>query len=367
MRCLHGSPHRAVAALLVLAACEPPPPAKSTPGPAPVSVHVMRAEALRPVIQVFGVVEAVEAMDINVDFTAVVQRMHVDAGDRVEAGELIAELDTRKLSLNLRRAEQAAAEAAAMLAEAQRSLRRRERLAEERIITEEELDRARSLLDSRLASHRQAQAQADLAARELAGSAVRAPLSGVIDRRHAGVGETVLAGEPLFRLQAVDGLRVRAWVSELQVNALAVGEPATLRLRAWPEREINARVDSIGIDADPRTGNFPLWLRLPKIVVGARPGMTASARLQGLPVPGVLRLPEAALVDRARRKVVFVVRDGRAVEVAPRLAAGFSNQLVALSGLADGDRVIVSGLARVVDGAAVVATPATPPVSVHSR
>ena len=349
----------AAAALCALSACDEMPAPSPPPAAVPVAVHEMRAESIRPTIRAFGVVEALEAVDINIDFTGVVRRVHVDVGDRVAAGELLAELDRSKLSLNLRRAEQAAVQAVAALAEARRNLRRRERLARERTITEEELDRARSALDARLASQRQAQAQAALAARELADSAVRAPVAGVIDARAVAVGETVLAGEPLFRLQAVDGLRVLVWVSEVQVNALRVGDTATVSFRAWPAATTVARIDSIGIDADPRTGNYPVRLLLPKTVAGLRPGMTASARIEGLAMASVYRLPEAALVDRHRRKVVYVVRDGVAVETVPRLAAGFSDQLLALSGLGDGDLVIVSNLARVIDGAEVVVRPAS--------
>ncbi len=343
-----------------LAGCEPPPVAALAPAAkVPVTVQTLRAAAIRPVIQAFGVVEAVDTVDVNVDFTAIVKRMRVDVGDRVSAGELLAVLDAQKLELNRQRAEQGVAAAAAAQAEAESNWRRRASLGDEGIVTAEELDHTRAMRDSRRASHREAQAQLALAVRALADSEVRAPVNGVIDTRRAGVGETVLAGTPLFRLQAVDALRTLVWVGEAQVNALRVGVTATVSFRAWPGRSAPARIDSIGINADPQTGNFPVRLLLPKNVFALRPGMTASVRILGLPVPGALLLPEAALVDRHRRKTVFVLRDGVAVATAPALAAGFSDRIVVLSGLADGDRVIVSNLARLVDGVAVQARAST--------
>ena len=85
-----------------------------------------------------------------------------------------------------------------------------------------------------------------------------------------------------------------------------------------------------------------------------RPGMTASVLLQGVRVPGALMLPEAALLDRDRQRVVFVFDGGRARQVVPQLAAGFSNRLQVISGLEAGDEVIVAGHRALLDGTAVV-------------
>ena len=84
-----------------------------------------------------------------------------------------------------------------------------------------------------------------------------------------------------------------------------------------------------------------------------RPGMTAAAVLEGIGVPDVLLLPEQSLVDRQRRRVVFVVEQGVAHMREPLLAAGFSNRLQILAGLAPGDQVVVEGQSLLVDGASV--------------
>ena len=81
--------------------------------------------------------------------------------------------------------------------------------------------------------------------------------------------------------------------------------------------------------------------------------MTARAELQGISVPDALLLPESALVDRNRRRVVFVVEEGVAHLREPLLAAGFSNRLQILDGLVAGDKVVVAGQSHLLDGDAV--------------
>ena len=81
--------------------------------------------------------------------------------------------------------------------------------------------------------------------------------------------------------------------------------------------------------------------------------MTASATLDGIRIENALLLPEKALVDRDRRRVVFVVEEGVAHIREPLLAAGFSNRLHILDGLSAGDRVVLAGQPNLLDGTAV--------------
>ena len=85
-----------------------------------------------------------------------------------------------------------------------------------------------------------------------------------------------------------------------------------------------------------------------------RPGMTAGVTLDGITVEDALLLPEEALVDRERRRVVFVVEDGVAVKREPLLGAGYSNRLHILAGLAAGEQVVVAGHGRLLHGTAVL-------------
>jgi RND family efflux transporter MFP subunit len=246
------------------------------------------------ILDAYGVVEPAEDVAITVDFSAPVKTVHFEEGQQVEQGQLLIELDSRKRDLRLRQAVTAVEE-----------------------------------------------------------SLVLSPASGIIDRRSVEPGETVMPGQLLGSVQAVDRVRVRVHVGEREVNDLRVGADAEVRSPGVRGRIYQAKVEAVGIKADAETGNFPVKLTLPNEDGLLRPGMTARVRLWGLTNAHALLIPDDALVDRRRRRVVYVVRDGRAVEVEPLLRASVGERIPVLEGLKAGARLVVEGMEQLVEGSPV--------------
>tara|TARA_R110000823_G_scaffold27609_3_gene80304 strand:+ start:3996 stop:5114 length:1119 start_codon:yes stop_codon:yes gene_type:complete len=345
--------------LFVLAACSESSEApagiaeQAAPQPAApidVVVHTLRARDWQSVINTFGVIEALEEVSVAAELSGTVSAVHVHEGDRVTAGQLLLELDPEKRRLAAREAEQAMQRARTALQDARLKLSRRSDLAERESVSREVLDSAQLAVDSAAAAYQQALATHRLAERELADTRIHSPTDGLVDVRTVEAGESVQAGASLIILQAVHGLRVHTWVSEADILQMRPGNKAAVSVAGLAGRTFPARVQWVGVNADPQTGNFPVKLILDNTAATLRPGMTASIELTSVSVPDVLLLPEEALVDRQRRRVVFVVADGVAQKREPLLAAGFSNRLQVLEGLRAGDSVVVEGQSRLLDG-----------------
>jgi membrane fusion protein (multidrug efflux system) len=244
--------------------------------------------------------------------------------------------------------------AKATLKEARQKLERRRNLAERETISAEVLDAAQLAVDMATAAYQQALSSAELAKRELADTQIFSPTDGLVDVRAVEVGEAVQAGASLITLQAVHGMRMQTWVSEADIAHIRAGAPANVTVSGIVGRDYAANIEWVGVNADPATGNFPVKLILSGDTHMLRPGMTARAELQSISTPDALLLPEAALIDRNRRRVVFVIEDGVAHLREPLLAAGFSNRLRVLDGLAVGDKVVVSGHRDLLDGDPVI-------------
>jgi len=347
---------------LALAACGeqqetlPSPPNVSNVA-APVEVRELSLQDWQGTVRSFGVVEALEEVNVAAELSGTVAAVHVDEGDRVEVGQLLLELDPRKRQLALAQAEQQVQRARAGLEEARLKLQRRRDLAERESVSREILDNAQLAVDAANAAYQQAQAARELAARELADTSIYSPTDGLVDIQAVEAGEPVQAGARLVTLQAVQGLRVHTWVSEADIVNIRAGAHAGVSVSGLPGLEFTARVEWVGVNADPATGNFPVKLILGEDATSLRPGMTATVVLDGVTVEGALLLPESALVDRERRRVVFVVEDGVARLREPLLAAGFSNRLRILAGLSAGDLVVVAGQGALLDGT---------PVTIHA-
>jgi membrane fusion protein (multidrug efflux system) len=304
-------------------------------------------------LEAYGVVESAEDVAITVDFSASVTAVHFEEGQRVEQGHLLIELDSRKRDLRLTQATTAVKETRAGLEEARHDLQRRRGLADRGAVSREDLDRSEIALRRATARYEDALAAHSLAKRELTESRVLSPVSGIVDRKSVEQGETVMPGQLLGSVQAVDRVRVRAYVSEREVNDLRIGARAEVRSASVPGGIFQAKVEAVGIKADPKTGNFPIKLTLPNEDGLLRPGMTTRVRLQGLTHSETLLIPDDALVDRRRRRVVYVVRDGQAVEVEPLLRASVAEHIPVIDGLKPGDRLVVAGMEQLVDGSPV--------------
>lgn len=318
-----------------------------------VEVQELRPQTWQGTISTFGVVEALEEVNVAAELSGTVQAVHINEGDSVQRGQLLLELDPQKRQFAVERSEQQVQRARASLEEARLKLQRRRNLAAKETISKEVLDNAQLTVDGAIAAYQQAVASQQLAARELADTRIYSPTDGLVDIQGVEVGESVQVGASLVRLQAVQGLRVHTWVSEADISLIRAGGQALVTASGIVGREYEATIEWVGVNADPATGNFPVKLILGGDTQGLRPGMTASAVLQGIDLADVLLLPEAALVDRDRRRVVFVVEQGMANLREPLLAAGFSNRLQVIGGLAAGDRVVVAGHALLLDGVAV--------------
>ena len=181
---------------------------------------------------------------------------HVDVGDHVRRGELLATLDAADLQARARAARARLAAAEAELGRARADQARFAALAEDQLVS-------RSALDAQNAAATAAQGQVDAARAELevAGnqsgySELRATADGVIAARHVEAGEVVAAGQAVYTL-AGDGTREVAFaVPEGRVDAIRPGQAVRVELWSDPERRWPGRVREIAPMADPASRTF---------------------------------------------------------------------------------------------------------------
>ena len=346
--------------LLLFACAEAPAPAADNATVArvvDVTVQELKAQVWQGSVHTFGVVEAQEEVNVAAELSGTVEAVHVNEGDRVKAGQLLLELDSQKQGLALQQAVQQVNGARAALDEARLKLQRRRNLSEQETISEEVLDNAQLNVDAATATYQQALVSQQLAERELADTRIFSPTAGLVDIQAVEAGEAVMVGANLITLQAMQGLRVHTWVSETDIRHILAGGEARVIAAGLAGREFQASIEWVGVSADPDTGNFPVKLILTDETDALRPGMTATAVLEGINIPDVLLLPESALVDRDRRRVVFIVEEDAQRSVArmrePMLAAGFGQRLHILDGVAPGDLVVISGQERLLEGTVV--------------
>jgi Cu(I)/Ag(I) efflux system membrane fusion protein len=167
-----------------------------------------------------------------------------------------------------------------------------------------------------------------------------APHAGVVTKRDALPGMRVNAGDMPIELADLSRVWVVADVYETELRHVKLGMPATLALKAYPNRTFRGRVTFIAPVLDPRTRTVAVRLEFPNATGELKPEMFGEVVLNGSSRAG-LRIPTDAVVDSGTRKVVFVaVGEGRFQPRQVELGDSDGNHFEVVSGLSQGEQVV---------------------------
>jgi len=199
----------------------------------------------------------------------------------------------------------------------------------------------------------QARAELDGAQIALGDTRITAPVTGVVVERRVEPGNLAVPGQPLLVLDDPTQYRLEAEVGESAMDRVRLGQTAPVVLDALG-RTVEGRVAEMIRAADPASRSVTVKLDLPA-TAGLRSGMYGRARFPGAE-RNVLLVPAAALVERGQLTGIYVV-DGQSVARLRLVTAGQrrGDRVEVLSGLNPGERVVVEGVERVIDGGSVEA------------
>jgi RND family efflux transporter MFP subunit len=279
-----------------------------------------------------------------------VQRQ-VNLGDRVRAGQVIAQLDPQDLKLGQESAQASLASARANLDQAQADFARFKELRDKEFISAAELERRETTLKAARAAFQQAEAQVSVQANQTRYAVLVADTAGVVTGVDAEPGTVLAAGTPVVRL-ALDGPRDAVFaVPEDKVDLVRgiARTPGAMQVRLWgqDERTLPATLREVSAAADPVTRTFLVKADLGADGVEAvRLGQTATVRLDLPRTGGVTRLPLSALKEEQGRSIVWVV-DRASMTVRPQpvqLGGADGNDAVVSAGLSPGQLVVTAGV-----------------------
>lgn len=347
-----------LAAVLALAACGkgPEEPAEAAKRFA-VEVAVAVSEPESRSITAPGTLAARETVRITARVSGVVERVLVQQGDRVEAGQVVAEVEPERFRLAVETAQAQLARARAAREDTASQQRRREQAATSQpgLISDDELAQVRARTSQADAEVAIATAGLRRAELDLRDARIASPVAGVIQERLADTG--ALAGPGTAIATVVDRSRILLHCSVPVGDAalLRPGLPLGFRIPGEPA-DRTASIVLVGDAADPATRLVPLVAQVADGDAAAvRPGSFAAVRID-LPAgaPRVL-VPDLAVKPSSRGFLVFVVEgEGdaavareRRIEMAGRTR---DDRIAVASGLQPGERVVSRGAEALRDG-----------------
>ena len=280
----------------------------------------------------------------------------VELGQRVAAGQLLAQLDAQdyQLAATAARAQVAAASSNRDLAAA--DFKRYQALRAQNFISGAELERRETTLQAAQAQWEQAQAQFSAQGNQAAYTRLLADVSGIVTAVEAEPGQVVAAGTPIVRI-AQDGPRdVVFAVPEDKVALIKPGSAAVIRL--WPANTpFKGLVREVAGSADPVTRTFTVKVALGADALPAL-GTTVTVLPQALAREGapVIKLPTSAFRQDGKSSAVWVLDvPSMTVKLQPvQIATADGNEVVVASGLQPGMQVVTAGVHVLSPGQKVV-------------
>jgi RND family efflux transporter MFP subunit len=268
-----------------------------------------------------------------------------DIGDKVKAGDVLAEIDTPDLDQQLTqaRADLSVAEANAKLA--QISAERWQSLAGTDAVAKQDVDQRTFTLNANLAQVKAAQANVDRLIAEEGFKHLIAPFSGIVTARDTDIGALInvgaAGGTELFVVSETSKLRVYVNVPQNYVPSVPPGTKAAIRVPEHPDKSYSGTVEASAHAVIPSTGTTLMQIIVDNSAGEMMPGDYASIHLQIVDAIQVLRVPSSALIFDAKGLSIATVDANNRVLVKPVSIARDLGAVVELaSGLSPNDRVI---------------------------
>ena len=344
-----------------------------------------------------GTLQPLTQVDISSELSGVVRSVAVDENGTVKKGDVLAELDTTRITANVDRAQASVkvadaqvGQARTTLAEAEQTLTRSEALAKRGMVAPQALETATATRDRAKASVAVAEANMAITVAELklqqtdlAKSRIYAPIDGIVLTRSVDPGQTVASSlqAPVLFVLAADlrKMELKAAIDEADIGSVKVGQAARFTVDAFPDRSFDAAIRDISFASVTTEGvvTYDARLDVDNAELLLRPGMTATVSVVTRKADDVLTVPVTAFrftppVERASRgwslqrmfmppgrpqgqerqrqrdtdgtRTLYVLKDGKPSAVKVKTGSTDGEMTEILSGLTEGDQV-VTGIA----------------------
>lgn len=325
----------------------------------PENVTVVRAEQIRTGPALSGSLTPEKSATIRAEMSAAVLQTFAEAGQRVTAGQPLAQLDASVLRDQQLSARGAVTTAQSSYDIAQRELSRNQALEKAGAIAERDLERARNALIAAQGQLATARAQLANVNKQLDKASVQAPFTGVVSLRQVNAGDVVSPGTALFTVVDPGSMQLEASVPADALTQVRVGMPVEFKVNGYPNRSFSGRITRVNPTADPATRQVKIVASIPNAGNTLVGGLFAEGRVasEARTAPMV---PLAAVDERGLRPTVVRLKQGKIekVEVGIGIRDAAAETVEITTGIAPGDTLLLGAARGISPGTPVrVSTP----------
>lgn len=302
---------------------------------------------------------------LSFEIAGQLKAVDLEAGQKVQLGDLLAEIDPRSLQTQVEQASAAVQQAEAQLGNAEMDFQRKEELLKRGITTQATFDQSKAALLTARAQLDQARRQMELASHNLDRSKLLAPFTGTIARVEVKSFAQIAAGQPIVTLYSDDELEMSFLAPSGTFRSLKLGQPVEVKVADMPGNPLQGEIKELGSMAE-QVSAFPVVVRLKDGVPGLNAGMSAEVVVEepliggggGFLVPLSVLAPEGGKDLHGVATIFLYDRASSTVKKHKVNVGGVrDNQLVVTSDLDVGDLVASAGVSYLTDGQKVKLLP----------
>ncbi|MES2901918.1 MAG: efflux RND transporter periplasmic adaptor subunit [Pseudomonadota bacterium] len=318
-------------------------------------VAAVRTAELAVQLPLSGSLMPISMATIKSKVSGVVLDSSLREGSSVKAGQVLAQLDSADQRARLAQQQATLDEARARLALATKNNANSQALLKQNYISQSSYDTTQNSVELAQASVKAAQALVDLARIAVNDTVIKAPLSGVISKRHVQAGEKLSPDMPVYTIVNLQQLNLEAQVPASEIPRIKVGQEVQFKVDGYPGRQFSGKVARINPTTEMGSRSMLVYITVNNSDSALSGGMFAKGNITTQKSAMMPLVPLAALRKENNADVVYTIEGGKVV--AKPVALGLRNEDEGLaevtSGLNQGATVIVSKLEGVKPGAKV--------------
>jgi len=324
----------------------------------PIAWTKVAESSLQQLRTLSGIVAPVEATSLSFEVIGKVQTVDVKLGDTVQKGQLLAQLNHRSFELSSQSAQAQLDKANSTMVEAKNGFTRYSQLIKQGLVSQSGFDNAKANYESSKSAVGVAQAQLDIAKKNLQDSTLIAPYNGIITKRLIEPSQQIGSGQAAFEIEGKHGLEVNVMVPETLIKELQHNTIIPVRFPVLTQTKAFGRIAEIGTRAEAANA-FPVTVVLQEENSLLRAGMTAEVdfAFEGEGKTGyqgvTISVPFTALRAGINQKTYVFVYDPKSQVVNQRQVQTenvLNNIAFISSGLKKDEIIAIAGVAFLRDG-----------------
>ncbi|WP_445497513.1 MdtA/MuxA family multidrug efflux RND transporter periplasmic adaptor subunit [Photorhabdus sp. SF281] len=339
----------------------------SRPPLPPVQIATAKEQTVPRFLTGLGTIQAANTATVTSRVEGQLIALHFQEGQQIKKGDLLAEIDPRPFQVQLAQAKGQLAKDEAILANARQDLSRYQKLANTKLISQQEMDNQRALVRQHEANLKVDQAAIDSAKLQLTYSRITAPISGRVGLKQIDVGNFIASGNnsPIVVITQTDPADVLFSLPENDINAVLHAQKANhdVAVSAWDRNNrqplAEGKLLSIDNQIDATTGTIKLKARFANQSGILFPNQFVNIRIKVDTLENAVVIPNAALQMGNEGNFVWILgKDNKVSKHLVSVKLQDTQRVVINTGLAAGDKVVTDGIDRLTDGAKVdIVTP----------